>query len=81
MIKASPKNEWQNLRATIMLSFGFFFTLFGYFSSASIYSKILLERGNGSLGFIGIATSYFCMGITSIFAPSLAGMVKNQRAL
>ena len=81
MKTTGPKNEWQNLRATIMLSLGFFITLFAFFSSANVYSKILLERGYGSLGFIGLGVLYFSMGITSIFAPSLAGMVTNQRAL
>ena len=75
------KNEWQNLKATLMLYFGFFITLFAFFSSANVYSKILKDRGYGSLGFIGLAVLYSSMGITSIFAPSIAGLMSNQRAL
>ncbi len=64
-----------------MLSFGFFVTLFAFFSSANVYSKILKERGYGNLGFIGMAVIYFCMALTSFVAPSIAGLMSNQRAL
>lgn len=70
-----------NMKGLLMLSFGFFITLFAFFSSANIYSKILKERGYGSLGFIGLAVLYISLSITSFFAPSIAGLMSDQRAL
>lgn len=74
-------NSWPNLKAVLILSFGFFINLFPFISSASIYSKILQDKGYGSLGFIGLAVLYLSVSITSIFAPSILGMMSDQKAL
>jgi hypothetical protein len=56
-------------------------TLFSFFCAASIYSKILKERGYGSLGFYGLGVLYVCLSLTSFIAPSVAGLLKPQKII
>ena len=73
----SVVGNWPNIKGMLLLSFAFFITLFAFFSSANIYSKILQDRGYGSLGFIGLAVLYISMSTTSFIAPSIAGLMSD----
>jgi hypothetical protein len=75
--KNKATSSWPNIKAMLMFSFGFFITLFAFFSSANVYSKILKERGYGNLGFIGLAVMYLFLSTTSFVAPSIAGLMTN----
>jgi hypothetical protein len=77
MKNTSSAGNWPNIKGMLLLSFAFFITLFAFFSSANIYSKILRDRGYGSLGFIGLAVLYISLSITSFFAPSIAGLMSD----
>lgn len=55
--------------------------MFSFFSAASIYSKILKEKGFGSLGFYGLGILYCALSLTSIAAPSIAALMKTQRVI
>ena len=70
-----------NFKALLGLSFGFFTTLFSFFSAANVFSKLMKERGYGNLGFYGLAVLYVALSLSSFAAPSVAGSMKTQRVL
>lgn len=67
---------YPNIKPLLFLSVGFFILLFSFFSAASVYSKILKDKGFGSLGFYGLGILYFFMSLTSLAAPSIASKLK-----
>ena len=68
--------DYPNFKLLVLFSSGFFVTLFSFFSAASVYSKILNEKGYGSLGFYGLGVLYVLFSLTSFIAPSIAGLLK-----
>ena len=66
-----------NFKALLAFSFGFFATMFSFFSAANIFSKLLKERGYGNLGFYGLAILYVTLSLSSFAAPSVAGALKT----
>lgn len=74
---SSKYEAYPNFKLLLLYSSAFFVTLFAFFSGASIYSKILKEKGYGNLGFYGLAVLYVCLSISSLIAPSVASMLKS----
>jgi Ion channel regulatory protein UNC-93 len=74
-------NSYPNFKVLILYSFGFFVTMFAFFSAASVYSKVLKEKGFGNLGFYGLAVLYVSLSMSSFVAPTIASMLKTQRVL
>lgn len=70
-----------NVKAIITLSLAFLIMFIAFSSSASIYSKIMRDRGYGNLGFYGMALLYLSFSIGCFLAPSVTSMVsKPQRS-
>lgn len=72
---------YPNFKHLLHFSFGFFVVMFAFFSAATVYSKILKDKGYGSLGFYGLGILYCAMSLTSLAAPSIAALMRCQRVI
>jgi hypothetical protein len=78
---AQNKNSYPNLKTLILFASGFFVILWSFFSVATVSGKLIKDKGYGNLGFHGLTSLYLSFSCFCMFAPSIASMMKTQRAL
>jgi hypothetical protein len=66
-----------NFKAMLLLSAGFFFMLFSFYSSVNVYSKVLKDNGHENLGFQGLAVMYLFFAVGCFLGPSIASRYKR----